>query len=73
MWRAHSHTINTTPLSMAYYAYDSTTNFLSLGPTMLIVVATATTDTCMYIRMYVYQKNGTVKRSYVRGVGNFEI
>ena len=42
--------------SMAYYVYDSTANFSSLG--------------CK--RFYAYQKNGTVTRSYVRGVENFD-
>ena len=45
--------INYTPLSIAYYAYDSTAKFLFLGPAALIHVCT------------VYQKNGTVKRSYM--------
>ena len=31
--------INYTPLSMAYYAYDSTANFLSLGSTVLIYLS----------------------------------
>ena len=31
--------INYTPLSMAYHAYDSTANFLSLGSTMLICIS----------------------------------
>ena len=35
--------INYTPLSMAYYTYDSTVNFLSFGPTAL-------TCTYMYIK-----------------------
>ena len=30
--------INYTPLSVAYYAYDSTANFLFLGPTALIYI-----------------------------------
>ena len=31
--------INYTPLSMAYYAYGSTANFLSLGSTVLICIS----------------------------------
>ena len=42
---------------MAYYAYDSTANFFSSGLQRLYV--------------HVYQKNGTVKRSYMYVV--FEI
>ena len=30
--------MNYTPLSMAYYAYDSTAKFLSLGSTVLIIM-----------------------------------
>ena len=43
---------------MAYYAFASTANFILTAYVL--------------IRMYVYQKNAAVKRSYVHGVGNFE-
>ena len=53
VWRVHSRKLYT-PLSMAYYAYDSTANFVFLGPTMFMYVYKCT---CIYIKK-------TVTRSY---------
>ena len=46
-----------------HLAYNtcSTANFSCLGPTALI-----------HMYMYVYQKNGAIKRNHVHGVENFE-
>ena len=65
--------INYTPLSMAYYAYDS----IAINYTPLSMAYYTYSSTANFLSLgstvliYAYQKNGAAKRSYTRGVGNF--